>query len=82
MFLIVAGFSILLLPFSLVTYASNGWKSGHIIAMPIIGVFLLACFFIWEKKFASTPLAPWHSLRDRTLLGAAAVAGVIFLSFG
>ena len=81
MLLIVAGFSLLLLPFSLVAYASKGWASGHIIAMIVVGVFLLACFFVWEKKFASTPLVPWHLLRDRTILGAAAVAGVLFLSF-
>ncbi|SPO01832.1 related to major facilitator MirA [Cephalotrichum gorgonifer] len=82
MFLIVVGFSLVLLPFSLVVYARNGWKTGYIIAMPIIGLFLLAAFFVWEKRFASTPLAPWHLLRDRTILGAAAVAGVIAMSFG
>lgn len=81
MVLIVAGFALLLLPLSLAPYASKGWAAAHIITMLVLGVFLLACFFMWERKFASTPLVPWHFLRDRTILGAASVAGILFLSF-
>jgi hypothetical protein len=81
MFFISFGFSLLLLPFSLVQYSPNGWKTGYIIAMIVLGVFLLTCFGFWEKKYATTPLIPWPNLKDRTLIGAAGVAGVLFLSF-
>ncbi|KAJ5015432.1 Siderophore iron transporter [Colletotrichum sp. SAR 10_99] len=82
MLLIMFGFSLFLLPFSLVRYAAKGWVSGHIIAMIILGVFCLVLFGLWERLYAETPLVPWKNLKDRTILGSAATAGVIALSFG
>ncbi|KAH6688420.1 siderophore iron transporter mirB [Plectosphaerella plurivora] len=81
MLLLVAGFSLLLLPFSIRSYAPNGWTTPYIIAMIIVGFLLLVGFVIWEKMFAAVPMVPWNNLRDRTVLGAAGVAGVLFLSF-
>lgn len=81
MFLIMFGFSLFLLPFSLVSYTAKKWAAGHIIAMIILGIFCLVAFGFWEKKYATTPLVPWVNLKDRTILGSAAVAGVIGLSF-
>ncbi|KAF4849538.1 MFS siderochrome iron transporter 1 [Colletotrichum siamense] len=81
MLLIMFGFSLFLLPFSLVRYAAKGWVSGHIIAMIILGVFCLVLFGLWERMYADTPLVPWKNLKDRTILGSAATAGVIALSF-
>lgn len=81
MFLIMFGFSLFLLPFSLVSYTAKKWAAGHIIAMIILGIFCLVLFGFWEKKYATTPLVPWINLKDRTILGSAAVAGVIGLSF-
>ncbi|KAF3353301.1 hypothetical protein VdG1_08438 [Verticillium dahliae VDG1] len=81
MLLLVTGFSLFLLPFSLVSYAPNGWKTGYIIAMIILGPLLLATFGFWEKKYASVPLVPWVNLKDRTIIGACGVAGALFLSF-
>ncbi|GJD03656.1 siderophore iron transporter mirB [Colletotrichum higginsianum] len=81
MFLIMFGFSLFLLPFSLVSYTAKKWAAGHIIAMIILGIFCLVLFGFWERKYASTPLVPWINLKDRTILGSAAVAGIISLSF-
>ncbi|WYZ46604.1 hypothetical protein EsH8_IX_000829 [Colletotrichum jinshuiense] len=81
MLLIMFGFSLFLLPFSLVSYTAKKWAAGHIIAMIILGIFCLVLFGFWEKKYASKPLVPWVNLKDRTILGSAAVAGVISLSF-
>ncbi|KAF6804618.1 siderophore iron transporter [Colletotrichum sojae] len=82
MLLIMWGFSLLLLPFSLVRYTTKGWAAGHIIAMIVLGVILLVAFGFWERLYAATPLVPWKNLKDRTILGSAAVALVISLSFG
>ncbi|TDZ21535.1 MFS siderochrome iron transporter 1 [Colletotrichum orbiculare MAFF 240422] len=81
MLLIMFGFSLFLLPFSLVRYAAKGWASGHIIAMIILGLFCLVLFGFWERMYAERPLVPWKNLKDRTILGSAATAGVIALSF-
>lgn len=80
MFLTVFGFSLLLLPFSLVFYAPNGWKTGYIIAMIVLGVVLLGAFAAWEKYFSPVPYIPFKFLKDRTILGACLVYGLMFCS--
>ncbi|KPM39223.1 Siderophore iron transporter mirB [Neonectria ditissima] len=80
MFLTVFGFSLLLLPFSLVFYAPNGWKTGYIIAMIVLGIVLLVAFAIWEKFFSPVPYIPFKFLKDRTILGSCLVYGIMFCS--
>ncbi len=80
MFLTVFGFVLLLLPFSLTGYAPYGWRTGYIIAMFILGGVLLTAFVIWEKYFAPVQYFPFKYLKDRTILGACGVYGVMFLS--
>lgn len=80
MFLTIFGWSLLLLPFSLVSRSPNGWKTGYIIAMIILGVVLLAAFAIWERYFAPVAYFPFKFLKDRTVLGACMLYGIMFLS--
>ncbi|KLU82361.1 hypothetical protein MAPG_01433 [Magnaporthiopsis poae ATCC 64411] len=82
MVLLCGGFSLFLLPFSIQSYSPNGWTTGYIIAMIILGFFLVVAFVFWEKMFAVVPLAPWDNLKDRTIFGAALVAGIMMTSFG
>ncbi|KAI0478338.1 MFS general substrate transporter [Xylaria cf. heliscus] len=74
------GFVLLLLPFSLTRYAPHGWKTGYIIAMFILGGLLLATFVLWEKYFAPVQFFPFKYLKDRTILGACGLYGIMFLS--
>lgn len=80
MLLIIAGWSLLLLPFNLVSYAPKGWKSGYIIAMIILGFFLLVAFVIWEKFFSPVPFIPFKYLYNPTILGACLINGLMFCS--
>ena len=80
MCLTIFGWSLLLLPFSLAGTAPNGWKTGYIIAMIVLGVVLLAAFVIWEKFFAPVQYFPFKYLKDRTVLGASLLYGFMFLS--
>lgn len=80
MFLTSAGFAMLLLPFQLVNTAPNGWKTGYIIAMIVLGVVLLAAFALWEKYLAPVTYFPWKYLKDRTILGSCLVYGLMFIS--
>ncbi|KAI0541088.1 siderochrome-iron transporter MirB [Xylaria digitata] len=80
MLLTIFGFSLLLLPFSLVTYAPNGWATGYIIALIVLGVFLLAAFVLWEKYVAPVQYFPFKFLKDPTILGACGIYGVMFIS--
>ncbi|KAF5324632.1 hypothetical protein D9611_004406 [Ephemerocybe angulata] len=81
LFLITVGLALFLLPFSLYSYQKDGWRSGMIIAMIIIGGLLLIGFAIWERYFAIKTFIPYKLLTDRTLLGACILAGSIFISF-
>ncbi|KAI1426816.1 siderochrome-iron transporter MirB [Xylaria sp. FL1777] len=80
MFLTIFGFSLLLLPFSLSSYAPNGWGTGYIIAMIVLGVVLLAAFVLWEKYLAPVQYFPFKFLKDRTILGACGLYGFMFIS--
>lgn len=80
MVLTIAGWSLLLLPFSLATYAPKGWSSWYIIFMIVLGIVCLAAFVLYEKFLAPVPYIPWKFLKDRTILGSCAMYGFMFLS--
>ncbi|RWA14915.1 hypothetical protein EKO27_g245 [Xylaria grammica] len=80
MFLIVFGWVLLLLPFSISGYAPHGWRTPYIIALIILGGVLLAAFVVWERFFAPVQFFPFKYLKDRTILSACGLYGVLFIS--
>ncbi|KAL0936305.1 siderophore iron transporter mirb [Colletotrichum truncatum] len=78
--LVSAGWSMLLLPFSLVSYTAHKWESPTIICLIVFGVVTLVAFAAWEKWFAVVSLFPYKFLKDRTVLGACLVYGIMFAS--
>lgn len=80
MLLTIFGWSLLLLPFNLVRYAANGWKSGYIISMFVLGAALLAAFVVWERSYAPVQYFPFKHLKDRTILGACLMYGFMYMS--
>ncbi|KAI8957041.1 MFS general substrate transporter [Daldinia sp. FL1419] len=77
---ISAGFTLILLPFSLVNSASHSWQSASVIVMIVMGVVCLAAFVIWEKLFARVKFFPFEFLKDRTFLGAVLAYFVVFMT--
>ncbi|KAM5385507.1 hypothetical protein ACJZ2D_000706 [Fusarium nematophilum] len=69
-FLFAAGLVIFLLPFNIAASAPNGWATGYIIAMIVVGFVLLIGFIFNEVYFAPVPFLKFHFLTDRTLIGA------------
>ncbi|KAL2866064.1 major facilitator superfamily domain-containing protein [Aspergillus lucknowensis] len=78
--LITAVFSLILLPFSIASYAPKGWASGYIIAMEVLGVACLPAFYVWERYFAPVQFLPWKYLKDATIVGSCMLYGVMFAS--
>lgn len=68
-FLFAAGLTIFLLPFTLAASAPNGWQSGYIIAMIIVGFVILVLFGLYEKFLAQEPFIKNKFLTDRTVIG-------------
>ncbi|KAI1117743.1 siderochrome-iron transporter MirB [Nemania sp. NC0429] len=80
MLLTIFGFGLLLLPFSLSGAAPNGWATGYIIAMIVLGVVLLAAFVLWERYAAPVQYFPFKFLKNRTILGACGLYGFMYIS--
>jgi MFS family permease len=80
-FLLVAGFVLFLLPFSLATSVAGQWKSASIISMLVIGFVILCLFPVWERFGASKPFLPWERLKDRTVFGAVLCISSLYAAF-
>jgi hypothetical protein len=63
------GLTVFLLPFTLAADAPDGWSSGYIIAMIVVGFVALVAFFFYEWLVAPVPLLNFKILTDRTVLG-------------
>jgi hypothetical protein len=79
--LIVAGFSLVLLPFSLVSYQREGWESPMIICMLVFGFVSLGLFAAWEKYLAPKTFFPFYLLTNRSVLAACVLGGNRWISF-
>jgi hypothetical protein len=78
--LIMMAFCLFLLPFSLVAYAPQGWKTPYIIAMIVLGILFFPVFYIWEAKYTPVPFLPWKYLKEGTIIGSCLLYGVMFIS--
>lgn len=64
------GWSLLLLPFSLKTYADNGWQNQSLIAMMVVGGLVLVAYVVYEWKWARVPSAPRRLIANKTFVMA------------
>lgn len=74
------GFSLLLLPFSLASGASNGWKNPSLIAMMIVGGLLLITYGVYEVYYAPIPSMPRRVLLNRTFIMSVCIDVVYLLA--
>ena len=80
-FLISAGLALFLLPFSLYSFQTQGWKSPMILSMLVIGFVVCIAFVFYEKYVAPVTFVPFGLLLDRTVMGACILAAVLFIEF-
>ncbi|RSM00943.1 hypothetical protein CDV31_011583 [Fusarium ambrosium] len=78
--LVTVGWSLLLLPFSIARSAPQGWSTGYIIAMIVLGALVLAASVFWEKSYARIPFFPWQFLKERTVWASCLLNGLMFMS--
>ncbi|EXJ88098.1 hypothetical protein A1O1_05026 [Capronia coronata CBS 617.96] len=69
-FLFASGLTVFLLPFSLADSAPDGWGSGYIIAMIVVGFVVLVLFGLHEAYLARVPFIAANLLTNRTVVGA------------
>ncbi|KAH8668466.1 major facilitator superfamily-domain-containing protein [Xylariales sp. PMI_506] len=75
------GLVVFLLPFDLSSFAANGWAEGYIIAMIVVGFFMLFVFAAWERYWAPVPLLDWKLLVNRTVIGACLLDATYQISY-
>ncbi|KAJ5490614.1 Major facilitator superfamily domain general substrate transporter, partial [Penicillium expansum] len=78
--LITAASSLILIPFSIASYGPNGWATGYIIAMEVLGVACVPAFYIWERYCSPVQFLPWKYLKEPTMIGSCMLYGVMFIS--
>ncbi|KAL2752936.1 hypothetical protein ACRALDRAFT_1065920 [Sodiomyces alcalophilus JCM 7366] len=78
--LVSGGFALILLPFSLAPLQAKGWADPGMIVMIIMGVLSLILFVAWERWWAPVQFMPFEYLKDRTIIGACLVYGLMFIS--
>ncbi|KAG0645828.1 Major facilitator iron-regulated transporter B [Hyphodiscus hymeniophilus] len=64
------GFTVFLLPFTLADTAPQGWNTGYIIAMIVVGFVVLVIFALYEVFLARAPFLNVALLANRTVIGA------------
>ena len=69
-FLLLAGFCLLLLPLTLAQSQADQWRTDYIIAMMVVGGVLVIVFAFYERLLAPKPFIPWQLLTSRTVVGA------------
>ncbi|KAF6829221.1 siderophore iron transporter [Colletotrichum musicola] len=74
------GWSLLLLPFSLKTYADHGWRNQSLIAMMVVGGVLLIAYVVYEIKWAKVPSAPRRLVMNKTFLMAIVIDAFYMLA--
>ncbi|KAI8066498.1 major facilitator superfamily domain-containing protein [Gongronella butleri] len=76
-----AGLTVFLLPFNIADSAPNGWATGYIIAMLVVGFVMLIFFIVYEKYVAPVPLINFKLLSDRTVIGACLLNATYQISY-
>lgn len=74
------GWSLLLLPFSLYSYADNGWKNPSIIAMIVTGFVILVLFVIYENTICPKSCMPSRVLKNKTFIACALIDAMYLMA--
>ncbi len=80
-FLFSAGLTVFFLPFNIATSAPDGWDSGYIIAMLVVGFVILVGFGLYETFLAPVPMLNFTFLSDRTVIGACLLDATYQISY-
>lgn len=78
--LTIAGIGMFSAALSLGSTAPNGWRTGYVLALLIVGIFLLIAFVFWELR-CKYPLVPMGIWRDRDFSLNLAILALGFMSF-
>ncbi|KAM0326973.1 hypothetical protein ACHAQA_006094 [Verticillium albo-atrum] len=79
--LLIGGLAMTLLPITIAGRRNTEkWKEASSIVLLIIGVLTFVAFLVWDYKFATKPIIPYRTMRERNVIIACASACIIAMS--
>ncbi|KAJ6017017.1 hypothetical protein N7451_000396 [Penicillium sp. IBT 35674x] len=78
--LVIVGFAFFSSSLSLAGDAPDGWKTGYVLALFIVGFFLLVAF-LWWQSITANPLMPLWVWKDRNFALLMAIFCLGFMGF-
>ncbi|KAH7126144.1 major facilitator superfamily domain-containing protein [Dactylonectria macrodidyma] len=80
--LLTVGLGLALIPLSLTgSKNSDRWDKGEYIAMLVIGIVVVAVFFVWDAKYAKVPFMPFRMIKERTVIAACILSLLDFFHY-
>ena len=79
-FLLGAGLALFLIPFNIAYDAPDGWKTGYILAMLIVGFVMLLGFGACQMWVSKKPVIPFGLLTSPSVLGGCLLSITYFVS--
>ncbi|KAF2011089.1 MFS general substrate transporter [Aaosphaeria arxii CBS 175.79] len=77
--LLIGGLAMTLLPMTIAGRKNTDrWEKPSSIILLIIGVLTFIAFLVWDGKFASNPIVPYRTIRERNVI--VACVSVIFIA--
>ncbi|KAM5350726.1 hypothetical protein ACJ41O_007231 [Fusarium nematophilum] len=79
--LLIGGLAMTLLPMTIAGRNNTSrWERPSSIVLIIIGVLTFIGFLVWDGKFASNPIIPYRTIRERNVIVACASVIIIAMS--
>lgn len=79
--LLAGGLAMTLIPITIAGRKNTDeWREASSIALIIVGVLTFAAFLLWDGKFASNPIIPYHTIKERNVTLACVFVAVIAIS--
>lgn len=76
--LLAGGLAMTLIPITIADRNNTDeWKKPSSIALIIVGVLTVVAFIVWDGKYASNPIIPYRTIRERNVIIACASVIII-----
>lgn len=82
LFILSAGFALVLIPITLAATSAGRWKTPWVDALIAVGVVILACLYPYEKYIARHPVVPVRYFRNLSVLLPVILVCIDNISFG
>lgn len=80
-FISLASFTLICFSLTQVDATTEKWKTPYIIALLIVGVFLIGCFIIYEHFIPVQPLMPLKLFENRNVILSMIIASFSWMTF-